>query len=158
MPRPVPKRLYANDEAVDRRMSTAELARGGESGSLRFVEEPPMTSPPETVTGMAPARPTATPAPPPLPPRLREALACLLEGDSEKQVARRLGLSRHTVHDYAKDLYRRLGVGSRAELMALCLRRQDEGAPDLLNERGAPGQVQEMTRLDPRPDGRGGRR
>jgi DNA-binding CsgD family transcriptional regulator len=57
-----------------------------------------------------------------LPLRLREILQCLLEGDGEKQVALRLGLSRHTVHDYVKDLHRRLGVSSRAELMALCLR------------------------------------
>jgi hypothetical protein len=33
-----------------------------------------------------------------LPPRLRETLRCLLEGDSEKQAALRLGLSTLTVH------------------------------------------------------------
>jgi DNA-binding CsgD family transcriptional regulator len=59
-----------------------------------------------------------------LSPRLRQTLECLLEGDSEKQVAARLGLSRHTVHQYVTDLYRRLGVSSRAELLALCLRRR----------------------------------
>ena len=57
-----------------------------------------------------------------LPPRLRQTLGCLLEGDSEKQVALRLGLSRHTVHEYVSELYRRFGVQSRAELLALCLR------------------------------------
>jgi DNA-binding CsgD family transcriptional regulator len=65
-----------------------------------------------------------------LPPRLRETLGCLLEGDSEKQAALRLGLSRHTVHQYVKDLHRRLGVNSRAELMALCLRHQIRIDPD----------------------------
>jgi DNA-binding CsgD family transcriptional regulator len=59
-----------------------------------------------------------------LPPRLRETLECLLEGDGEKQAAARLGLSRHTVHEYVTALYRRLGVSSRAELMALCLKRR----------------------------------
>jgi DNA-binding CsgD family transcriptional regulator len=59
-----------------------------------------------------------------LPPRVRQTLDCLLEGDSEKQVAARLGLSRHTVHQYVTDLYRRLGVSSRAELLALCLRHR----------------------------------
>jgi DNA-binding CsgD family transcriptional regulator len=59
-----------------------------------------------------------------LPPRLRQTLECLLEGDSEKQAALRMGLSRHTVHDYVTALYRRLGVSSRPELMALCLRRR----------------------------------
>jgi DNA-binding CsgD family transcriptional regulator len=67
---------------------------------------------------------------PDLPPRLKETLECLLEGDSEKQAARRLGLSRHTVHQYVQDLYRRLGVGTRAELMALCLRRPTPRPPD----------------------------
>jgi DNA-binding NarL/FixJ family response regulator len=57
-----------------------------------------------------------------LPPRLRQIMDCLLEGDGEKQVALHLGLSRHTVHDYIKDLYRRLGVCSRGEFMAFCLR------------------------------------
>lgn len=56
-------------------------------------------------------------------PRLRQVLDALVEGDSEKQVASRLGLSRHTVHDYVKDLYRRLGVGSRGEMLAYYLRR-----------------------------------
>jgi DNA-binding CsgD family transcriptional regulator len=56
-----------------------------------------------------------------LSPRLRQTLECLMTGDSEKQVALRLGLSRHTVHEYVSALYRRLGVNSRAELMALCL-------------------------------------
>jgi DNA-binding CsgD family transcriptional regulator len=59
-----------------------------------------------------------------LPPRLRQTLAALLEGDAEKQVALRLGLSRHTVHEYVTRLYRRFGVQSRAELLALCLRRR----------------------------------
>ena len=66
---------------------------------------------------------------PDLPPRLSETLGCLLEGDSEKQAALRLGLSRHTVHQYVQDLYRRLGVGTRAELMALCLRRPSPDRP-----------------------------
>ena len=65
-----------------------------------------------------------------LPPRLRETLRCLLEGDSEKQAALRLGLSRHTVHQYAKDLHRLMGVNSRAELMAMCLRHDVRGGPD----------------------------
>lgn len=53
-----------------------------------------------------------------LPPRLRETLRALVEGDSEKQAAVRLGISRHTVHEYVKDLHRRLGASNRAELIA----------------------------------------
>jgi DNA-binding CsgD family transcriptional regulator len=53
-----------------------------------------------------------------LSPRLQSVLAHLLTGESEKQIARSLGLSRYTVHDYIKDVYRLMGVSSRPELMA----------------------------------------
>ena len=57
-----------------------------------------------------------------LSPRLREVLACLLEGDSETQAAKRLGLTPATAHQYIKSIYRRLGVNTRAELMARFVR------------------------------------
>ena len=57
-----------------------------------------------------------------LPPRLREVLALLARGHSEKQIAADLDLSVHTVHDYVKALHRRLGVQSRGELLAVALR------------------------------------
>ena len=53
-----------------------------------------------------------------LSPRQQQVLACLLEGDSEQQIALRLGLTRHTAHQYVKAVYRRLKVSTRAELMA----------------------------------------
>lgn len=58
-----------------------------------------------------------------LPPRLRQVLAALLDGDSEKLVAVRLGLHPTTVHDHVKRLYRHFGVSTRAELLAYFLRR-----------------------------------
>ena len=58
-----------------------------------------------------------------LPPRVRETLSCLLDGDSEKQAAARMNLSRETVHQYVKALYRHYRVESRAELLARVLRR-----------------------------------
>jgi DNA-binding CsgD family transcriptional regulator len=57
-----------------------------------------------------------------LPPRLRQVLVCLLEGDSESQVAPRMGITPATTHQYVKALYRRLGVSTRAELMAQFVR------------------------------------
>ena len=57
-----------------------------------------------------------------LPPRLRETLQLLVEGFSEKQLADQMKLSPHTVHDYVKALYRRMGVQSRAELVARVVR------------------------------------
>ena len=53
-----------------------------------------------------------------LPPRLAQTLAELQGGASEKQVSLKLGISRHTVHNYVKALHRRLGVSSRGELLA----------------------------------------
>ncbi len=45
-------------------------------------------------------------------------MSALARGLGEKQVADELGVSPHTVHEYVKALYRRLGVTSRAELFA----------------------------------------
>ena len=59
-----------------------------------------------------------------LPPRLRQVLSHLLDGEGEKQVAAQLELSRPTVHEYVTDLYRRFDVSSRAELLVRCLRRR----------------------------------
>jgi len=67
------------------------------------------------------------PSPVKLSPRLRQTLACLLEGDSEKLIADRLGLSRDTTHQYVTALYRHFGVGSRAQLMAYVLKRVGRG-------------------------------
>jgi DNA-binding CsgD family transcriptional regulator len=55
-----------------------------------------------------------------LPPRMRDVLICLMQGDSEKQAALRLDISRHTVHAYVKQLHDRFGVRSRGELLARC--------------------------------------
>jgi len=63
------------------------------------------------------------PRPDTLSPRLRQTLACLLEGDSEKEVASRLGLSQATTHEYVSALYRHFGVRSRAQLMAHAIKR-----------------------------------
>jgi DNA-binding CsgD family transcriptional regulator len=57
-----------------------------------------------------------------LSPRLRQVLVSLLEGDSEKQAAARLGLTRDSAHQYVKAVYRRFNVNTRAELMALFVR------------------------------------
>jgi DNA-binding NarL/FixJ family response regulator len=63
------------------------------------------------------------PRPDALAPRVRQTLACLLEGDSEKQVASRLGVSQATAHQYVTALYRHFKVTSRAQLMAHAFRR-----------------------------------
>jgi DNA-binding CsgD family transcriptional regulator len=70
---------------------------------------------------------TTEPSPVKLSPRLQQTLACLLEGDSEKQIADRLDLSHATTHQYVTALYRHFGVGSRAQLMAYVLKRSGRG-------------------------------
>ena len=56
----------------------------------------------------------------PLPPRLRQVLACLLQGNSEKQIAQRLGISPYTVNRHVQRLYRHFGVRSHRELVFHC--------------------------------------
>ncbi|GAA4552424.1 helix-turn-helix transcriptional regulator [Amycolatopsis samaneae] len=51
--------------------------------------------------------------------RERQVLGCLLDGAAAKQVARRLDVSVHTVHDHLKAVHHKLGVASRAELLAV---------------------------------------
>ena len=58
-----------------------------------------------------------------LAPRVRQVLCCLLEGDSDKQIASRLRLSVHTVNQYTKVIYCHFRVSGRAELLARWLRR-----------------------------------
>lgn len=50
--------------------------------------------------------------------RHAETLERLLAGDSEKQIAGRMGVSRNTVHVYVTALYRHFDVSSRGELLA----------------------------------------
>lgn len=69
------------------------------------------------------ADPTAS-----LPPRLNQTLEGLLSGDSEKQIALRLELSRHTIHNYIKALHQRFGVSSRGELLAKVNQAKDSQA------------------------------
>jgi len=53
-----------------------------------------------------------------LAPRLRQTLEYLLAGHTERQVALKMSLSVHTVHDYVKALYVHFGVSSRGELIS----------------------------------------
>ncbi len=71
----------------------------------------------------------AEPTPDDLSPRMRQTLACLVEGDSEKQVAARLGVSHATAHQYVTALYRRFGVHSRGQLLAHVVRRIPRWTP-----------------------------
>jgi DNA-binding CsgD family transcriptional regulator len=55
--------------------------------------------------------------------RVRAVLRRLPEGDSDEQIAARPGISRHTVNQYTKAIYRRFGASARSELLARWVRR-----------------------------------
>ncbi|QOV91962.1 helix-turn-helix transcriptional regulator [Humisphaera borealis] len=66
-----------------------------------------------------------------LPPRLQQTLEELLAGSSEKQIAQKLELSRHTIHNYVKALHQRFEVSSRGELLAKAGKAKTSGGPKL---------------------------
>ncbi len=70
----------------------------------------------------APGFGAAEEAPPPLPPRETEILTLVGEGMSNKAVARRLGISVHTVKFHLEALFAKLDATSRAEAVAKGLR------------------------------------
>ena len=57
--------------------------------------------------------------------RMRETLLQLLTGVHEKEIADRMGISPHTVHQYVKALYQHFDVGTRAQFMAMLLPIRD---------------------------------
>lgn len=63
------------------------------------------------------------PSPRDLTVRAREVLRCLLEGDSDKQIAARLKVRPFTVNQYTKLIYRHFGVNARAALLSRWIRR-----------------------------------
>lgn len=63
------------------------------------------------------------PSPRELSPRVRQVLQCILEGDGDKQIAKRLAISKYTVNDYVKRIFLHFRVQSRPELLARWIRR-----------------------------------
>jgi DNA-binding CsgD family transcriptional regulator len=57
-----------------------------------------------------------------LSPREVEVLRLLAAGESNSQIARRLGLSPHTVERHVANLYRKIGARGRADATAYALR------------------------------------
>lgn len=56
-----------------------------------------------------------------LSPRQRQTLQLMLSGLCDKEIAGRLGISRYTVNQYTKNIYRHYAVTSRAQLLARLL-------------------------------------
>jgi two-component system nitrate/nitrite response regulator NarL len=83
--------------------------------ALRAVAAGLLVRAPSVPDGLSPARP-------PLTPRELEILSCLGDGQSNKAVARRLGISQHTVKFHLEAVFAKLGANSRAEAVAKGLR------------------------------------
>lgn len=64
----------------------------------------------------------------PLTPRQREVAALAIEGHANFEIAKRLGLSEHTVKDHLRDVFERLSVRSRSALTARVLGLDGSGA------------------------------
>jgi DNA-binding CsgD family transcriptional regulator len=60
----------------------------------------------------------------PLTPREREVAALVVDGLADREIAARLYLSHHTVSQYVKSIYRKLGVDSRVALTRALLTRR----------------------------------
>ena len=71
-----------------------------------------------------------------LPPRLQQTLEALATGNSEKQIAAKLKLSQHTIHNYVKALHQRFNVSSRGELLAQANKQKSDFTPRLTNPPG----------------------
>jgi DNA-binding CsgD family transcriptional regulator len=69
--------------------------------------------------------PTPTTAPGPLTARESDILRLLARGASNKEMARNLSLSVHTVERHVANLYQKIGVRNRAEATAYHLRTKD---------------------------------
>ncbi len=65
-----------------------------------------------------------------LSPAQQDVLKLALTGASEKQIARRLHRSYHTVHSHLRAIYQAYGVSSRAELMARFIDAKTQGDRD----------------------------
>ena len=108
---------------LTRNASAAEIVAAIESAAAGLV-----TLPPEIAAELASGRPAAVTrgvaeATQPLTPRELEVLGMLAEGLANKNVAARLGISEHTVKTHVASILAKLDAYSRAEAVAIGVRR-----------------------------------
>ena len=66
--------------------------------------------------------------------REQQVVTLLMEGSSNREIARRLRLSEHTVKNYVFSIFDKLGVSTRLELALYALRGSGPPHPELQNE------------------------
>jgi DNA-binding CsgD family transcriptional regulator len=111
----------SGDELVELSLYRPRGSRALGSATLRELENlrAPLSA---AFNKQAVLRPRATAAVAPLSPREMQITELLLQGHGSPQIAQLLGISRHTVKDHRKQIFRKLGIGTLAELFALCRR------------------------------------
>jgi non-specific serine/threonine protein kinase len=108
---------------LDQEMLAAALKQGKHLAANRaLVEaeglvESALSSPDDATT--APHRSDGEP----LSPREREVLTLLVEGCSNREIGRRLGISENTVKAHVTSIYDRLGINGRAAAVSVAVRR-----------------------------------
>ncbi len=105
---------------LPREVSAEELA-----SAVRAVAAGLVALPPEAIETLlaAPARPAVLASAEDLTAREVEVLRLLAEGDANKEIAYKLGLSEHTVKFHVASILAKLGASSRTEAVTLGLRR-----------------------------------
>jgi DNA-binding NarL/FixJ family response regulator len=78
---------------------------------------------PEELEPLLAPGPRAAADPQPLTPRELEVLRLVAEGDANKSIAWKLGLSEHTVKFHVASLMAKLGAGSRTEAVTIGIRQ-----------------------------------
>ena len=99
-----------------------EDARGDLELITRFLVSGEVAPPAAEAAGKSPAS-SATATPDAVTARELDVLRLLAAGDSNAEIAGRLGITVHTVERHAANLYRKIGARGRADATAYALRR-----------------------------------
>jgi DNA-binding CsgD family transcriptional regulator len=92
---------------------------------MRDIEEPETERPHEVERPLPPTSVASTGSREDLTDGQRRVYDLLIQGKSEKEVAGELHLSQNTVHSHVQAIYAVFGVHTRAQLIALALKRGD---------------------------------
>ena len=127
LPPAVLARWHASRDAVRTALGAETYEACAEAGSMRTPSEAATEVLEAARRFLADGDPTGLPESPvdasPLTARELEVLDLLVDGDSNKDIARRLGITPKTVMHHTSSIYRKLGVRGRAEAVAWAVRR-----------------------------------
>ena len=85
--------------------------------------------------------------------REEQVVACVAEGLTNREIAKQLGLSEHTVKNYLFRIFDKLGISGRVELVLYALSHRETEAPAVASS--APQPQRKDPAREPRPQARG---